>query len=84
MSEKPEEPDFNQLEQSLNLSPMDEEALQMNELFNALSRAGFNEKQSLTLVAMIVNDMHEQVHIVQNYEEDEEEDDDGLDLGSAD
>lgn len=84
MSDKPEEPDFDQLEQSLNLSPMDEEALQMNELFNSLSRAGFNEKQSLTLVAMIVNDMHEQVHIIQSYEEDEEEDDDDLDLGSAD
>lgn len=84
MSEKPEEPDFDQLEQSLNLSPMDEEAVQMHELFNSLSRAGFNEKQSLTLVAMIVNDMNDQVHIIQSYEEEDENDDDDLDLGSAD
>ena len=75
MSEKPEEPDFDSLEESLNLSPMDEEAVQMNELFKSLSRAGFRENQALTLVAMIVNDMHEQTTII-NYVEDEEDDED--------
>lgn len=84
MSDKPEEPDFDQLEQSLNLSPMDEEAVQMHELFNSLTRAGFNEKQALTLVAMIVNDMQEATAHIQIIDEDEEDIDPDSDIDSAD
>jgi len=80
MSEKPEEPDFEALEKDLGLSPMDEEAVQMHELYNSLVRAGFRDKQALFLVAMIVNDMNEQAIIIQHQEEDE----DDSDPGSAD
>lgn len=53
---KPEEPDFDKLAEELNLSPLDQEAFQMFELFHSLQKAGFREKQALQLVAMIVND----------------------------
>lgn len=82
MSDKPEEPDFNSLEDSLNLSPMDEEAVQMHELYKSLTKAGFKERQSLLLVAMIVNDMNEQSIIIQHM--DEEDDGDYTDFDSAD
>lgn len=79
MSNKPEEPDFDALEEDLGLSPMDEETLQMHELFKSLLRAGFRERQALILVAMIVNDMNEQAIIVQQSHEDIDEDDEDLD-----
>mgnify|MGYP000515187225 CR=1 FL=1 len=82
MSEKPEEPDFEALEEDLGLSPMDEEAMQMHELYKSLTRAGFRDKQALYLVAMIVNDMNEQAVIIHHVEDDEDEDD--SDPGSAD
>jgi hypothetical protein len=56
MSEKPEEPNFDALEEELDFSFLDEEAVQMHELFNSLTKAGFKERQALTLVAMIVNE----------------------------
>jgi len=81
MSETPEEPDFEALEKELDISPMDEEAMQMHELYKSLLKAGFREKAALTLVAMIVNDMHDQVYIHQ-IDEDEEDDDLDPDLGN--
>lgn len=81
MSEKPEEPDFEALEKELGISPMDEEAMQMHELYKSLLKAGFREKAALTLVAMIVNDMNDQVYIQHI---DEEDIDDDSDPGSAD
>lgn len=81
MSEKPEEPDFDALERDLGLTPMDEEAMQMHELYKSLTKAGFREKAALTLVAMIVNDMHDQVYIQTIDEDDLDED---IDPGSAD
>lgn len=56
MSDKPEEPDFDKLEADIGLSPLDEDAFQMHEMFHSFLRAGFREKQALQLVAMIVND----------------------------
>jgi hypothetical protein len=56
MSEKPEEPDFDKLEKEFGLTPFDEDALQMNEMFHSFMRAGFREKQALQLIAMIVGD----------------------------
>lgn len=55
MSDK-EEPDFNALEDEMRMSPMDQDAVQMHELFQSLLRAGFREKAALYLVAMIVNE----------------------------
>jgi hypothetical protein len=56
MSDKPEEPDFNALEDQMRMSPMDQDAVQMHELYQSLIRAGFREKAALYLVAMIVNE----------------------------
>jgi hypothetical protein len=56
MSDKPEEPDFNALEDEMRMSPMDQDAVQMHELYQSLIRAGFREKAALYLVAMIVNE----------------------------
>lgn len=56
MSDSSEEPDFDRLEREIGLSPFDEDALQMHEMFNSFLRAGFREKQALQLIAMIVND----------------------------
>jgi hypothetical protein len=75
-NQKPEEPDFRKFEEELNLSPLDEDAFQMFELFNSLLRAGFRERQALTLVAMIVNDANESEFFYSAVEDDE--DDEGL------
>jgi hypothetical protein len=77
MSEKPEEPDFNKFEEDLGLTPMDEDAFQMYELFNSLLRAGFKEKQALHLVAMIVNDAELYYSVDVDSDEDEGEESHG-------
>ncbi len=48
--------DFGRLEQELGISSLDEDAAQMHELFKALVRAGFRERQALTLVALIISE----------------------------
>jgi len=68
MSEKPEEPNFDALEEELDISPLDEEAVHMHELYKSLKKAGFKERQSLLLVAMIVNDAHEEAAFIQSME----------------
>jgi hypothetical protein len=74
MSEKPEEPDFDKLEDELGLSPLDEDALQMNEMFHSLLRAGFRERQALILVGIITNEANEsEFYYVKDDEEPEEE-----------
>jgi hypothetical protein len=59
MSDKPgpEDPaDLGALEQELEMSFLDEEAVQMHELYKSFVRAGFRERQALLLVAMMAND----------------------------
>jgi hypothetical protein len=68
MSEKPEEPNFDALEEELDFSVLDEEAVHMHELYKSLSKAGFRERQALLLVAMIVNDAHEEAAFIQSME----------------
>ena len=77
-NQKPEEPDFNAYEEELNLTPLDEDAFQMYEMFHSLLRAGFRERQALTLVAMIVNDANE-AEIFYTRIDDEEQEDSGDD-----
>lgn len=76
MSEKPEEPNFDALEEELDFSVLDEEAVHMHELYKSLIKAGFRERQSLLLVAMIVNDAHEDTVFIQHIDEDISEEDD--------
>lgn len=44
--------DLSALEKDLNISETDVDAIHMFELFTSLQRAGFNERQALTLVAL--------------------------------
>jgi len=78
MSEKPEEPDFDKMEAELGLSPLDEDAFQMYEMFNSLLRAGFRERQALILVGIIINEANEsEIYYVKDDEDPEEEDSHG-------
>jgi hypothetical protein len=78
-----EEPDFNRLEDEFGLSPLDQDALQMHELFNSLVRAGFKDKQAIRLVALIIseNDVLDEGVIVHSSDfefiDDEDEEDEG-------
>lgn len=79
MSDK-EEPNFDALEEELNVSPLDQDAVQMHELYKSLLKAGFRDKAALYLVAMIVNEsMEEQdatfIRFDPDFEEDEGSDD---------
>lgn len=76
MSEFPEEPNFDALEDELDISPLDEEAVHMHELYKSLKKAGFKERQTLLLVAMIVNDAHEEVAFIQSMEHEGDQDTD--------
>lgn len=75
MSDKPEEPDFDKLEKEMDLSPLDEDAFQMFEMFNSLLRAGFQEKQALHLVAFILVET-QQAYLLMELDEEEEEEED--------
>jgi hypothetical protein len=74
MSDKPEEPDFEKMEAELGLTPLDEDAFQMFEMFNSLLRAGFRERQALILVGIIINEANEsEIYYVKDDEDPEEE-----------
>jgi len=70
---KPEEPNFDEYEKELDISPLDEDAFQMYELFNSLTRAGFHEKQALYLVAMIINDANDESYYIRTEIDDDDE-----------
>lgn len=44
--------DLSALEKDLNISETDVDAIHMFELFTSLQKAGFNERQALTLVSL--------------------------------
>jgi hypothetical protein len=78
MSDK-EEPDFDALETDLGVSVLDQDAVQMHELYKSLLKAGFRDKAALYLVAMIVNESMEQqdstfIRFDLDFEEDDESD----------
>jgi len=66
--------DLTQLEQSLGISETDVDAIHMFELFTSLEKAGFNERQALTLVALFgVPDSTTVLYTVEDEEFDDEE-----------
>jgi len=79
----PEEPrdkepssfDFNRLEVDLGISSLDEDAMQMYELFKSLVKAGFKDKQALRIVALIIteHDVLEEA-VIFNFDPDDMED----------
>jgi hypothetical protein len=80
MSES-EEPDFDALSKELDVSPLDQDAVQMHELYKSLMKAGFREKAALYLVAMIVNETMDDstgVTFTAFDEDDEESPDNGI------
>lgn len=80
MSDK-EEPNFEALETELGVSPLDQDAVQMHELYKSLVKAGFREKAALYLVAMIVNESMDEGDVTftmyEPSDDDEFDDDDG-------
>lgn len=80
-----EEPDFAKLELELGISPMDQDATQMHEIFKSLLRAGFKERQALRLVALIIteHDILEDAVVFQ-YDFDDEDDISDLDFDADD
>lgn len=61
------------------MSPLEQDAANMHELFVALVKAGFNEQQSLRLVSYLVetadgSDMH--IHLNNELLRDDDEDED--------
>lgn len=75
---KSEDPNFDQFEKEIGISVLDQDATQMHELFLSLVKAGFKERQALTLVAMIVNESSQEEIIFTMdpdlLDEDEEDD----------
>ncbi len=54
--DEPSSFDFNRLEVDLGISSLDEDAMQMYELYKSLIKAGFRDKQALRLVALIITE----------------------------
>lgn len=76
--EKTPEPEFDEqaFEDALGASPMDEDAVQMHELFLSLMRAGFLEHQALRLVAMLIDQANAETIVFTADDGDDDEDDD--------
>lgn len=71
---KPSEPDFEALAKELGFNAMDTDAVQMFELFQALMKAGFRERQALYLVGVIVNEsIADDIVFLPHDHDDEEE-----------
>jgi hypothetical protein len=69
---KSEEPDFDALSKELGVSPLDQDAIQMYELYKSLMKAGFVELQALRLVSMIVNESMQEEIIFTGMDVDED------------
>lgn len=88
MSKQPEESeerpednsqaDLEKMERELWISPMDEDSIQMFEMYRSLLRAGFRERQALTLVATIINEAQmSEIYYVRDDDDPEEDQKDG-------
>jgi hypothetical protein len=80
--EKMAEPTFDAeaFEAAVGTSPMDEDAVQMHELFLSLMKAGFLEHQALKLVAFLIDQANQDQIVFQSMmdlddDDDEDEDD---------
>ncbi len=73
---KSEEPDFDALSKELGVSPLDQDAIQMYELYKSLMKAGFVELQALRLVSMIVHESMQEEIIFTGMDVDEDGSDD--------
>lgn len=68
--------DASAFEQDLGHSPMDEDAVQMHELFLSLMKAGFLEHQALRLVAMLIDQANAETIVFTSDSDDDDDDDD--------
>lgn len=62
-------------EDALGASPMDEDAVQMHELFLSFMRAGFLEHQALRLVAMLIDQANAETIVFTSDDDDDDDDD---------
>jgi hypothetical protein len=72
---KSEESDFEAFSKELDVSPLDQDAIQMFELYKSLVKAGFIEIQALRLVSMIVNESMQEEIVFTGMDTDEESSD---------
>jgi len=86
MSESPEREDqpnidwSNLIRDAERLSPMDEEAVRLHEAFLSLQRAGFTERQALTMLGLMAYDaMDSAYQIIIEDEDDFDRPQDGKD-----
>lgn len=78
-SSKSDELEFDEdaFEEAVGSSPLDEDAVQMHELFLSFMKAGFLEHQALKLVAMLIDQANaETIVFTSDAIEDDEDDDD--------
>jgi hypothetical protein len=68
--------DEDAFEDAIGSSPLDEDAVQMHELFLSFIKAGFLEHQALRLVALLIDQANAESIIFATHE-DEEDDDEG-------
>jgi len=82
-SEVPDENNLDHLEFD-SPTPLEHDAAQMHEMFRALLKAGFEERQALQLVAFLIEESHgeggvnlffDETFFKELHSEDEEEDD---------
>ena len=67
---------FLEFENDLGSSPMDEDAMQMHELFLSLVKAGFQENQALRLVAMLIDQANAETIVFTSDSDDDDDDED--------
>lgn len=63
-------------EAAIGSSPMDEDAVQMHELFLSLMKAGFLEHQALKLVAFLIDQANQDQIVFQSMMDLDDDDDD--------
>ena len=68
--------DEDAFEEAVGSSPLDEDAVQMHELFLSFMKAGFLEHQALKLVAMLIDQANAETIVFTSDEIEDAEDDD--------
>lgn len=75
---------FEEISGPVHISPLDEQSHEMHELFTSLTRAGFRERQALTLVALILSETQQGYYIINEDDDFDDEDDEEKEEESSD
>lgn len=77
-SESSPTPEFDEkaFEDAVGISPLEEDAAHMHELFLSFMKAGFLEHQALRLVAMLIDQANETTIVFTSEEDDDDDEED--------